>query len=220
MATNLAYTVELKGADHARAELGRVAAASDTQLRRDLSRAGLESRRELALIMTSPARQDPFWGKLGTGGDGLSVRTGLTRARIVGTGRVYEAPSGHLYTFVGHPAQYMKTLEDGGIERGAPWIKIGTAAAQTPAGADKFAGRNVPGGFVWPTKAMKNFKRGRPKNTWIAGPGKNGKGLTLYYMLRKSVKKKPHHSFAIMRARMTPRIDTLVRGGQTRVVKI
>lgn len=218
MSSSLGVSVQTVNADVVARDLHGAAARSSVELSRAVSRAGLEGGRELRLIMSAPSQHDPFWGKTGSGGPGLSVRSGKTRGAIVATGRVYTGAYGELYTIVGHASNHVRDLEDGATVHGNPWVKIPTAQAQTPAGVDRFLGRRVPGGFVWPTKRMKNFANGRPKNLWIAAV-RDG-ALRLFYMLRGSVKLKAHHSFGIMRARLEPRVRLYLAEATARLVKI
>lgn len=193
---------------------------ADTKVRRMLAVAGVETGEILKGLLNVPRKRDPFWGVVGgVSQTGLALRSGTTRRSIIANGRVYESPNGYLYTVVASSAEHMVLLEEGGPLVGNPWLRIPTAVMQTPAGVDRLAGqsaRRLRDGFVWPTRRMKNFKNGRPKNIWIARRGADGR-LVLCYLLKRSVTIKGHHSFAEARRIALPKFEAL---GQTMAAEI
>lgn len=232
MSAPLGLQVSVSGIAAAVARLGRMPALADTVGRRALISAARDGKRMMFTeILRQPQRRDPFWGATGTGSPfGLGIRTGKTRQRITGGEQAYVAGDGTLYAFIASPDGYMKTLEEGGTVTGH--FAIPTAAAQTPAGADRWPGGGPPGSFVWPTPRMKNFAHGQPKNRWlvIAGPkspkardlaqrgrrhaemaqgplGATPGRLVFLKLFKDKVTYRPHGSFAALRRLMVPRMQ-------------
>ena len=239
---SLGISMSLQGLAANIARLGRVAALSESAGTKMLAAAGIETGNQVKRLMNMPQRRDPFWGAMGTDAPfGLGKRTGLTADAVIATGRVYVYGS-TMYTSVAHAAPHVAQLEDGGTVSGKFWIP--TAAAQTPAGADRWPGGGPAGSFVWPTKKMVNFAHGRPKNIWlvIASPktararataqrGGRGKGkaqgpmaptpggLTFLKLFKTSVTYRPHRTFATARALMAPRFAEMGEGLLSEVVR-
>ena len=229
---SLGLSMSLAGVAENAARFGRVAALSDSAAVRAVSVAGIETGNQVKRLMNMPQRRDPFWGVMGTDSPvGLGRRTGLTGDAVIASGRVFVSGEGDFYTFVAHPSPYVAQLEDGGTVTGKFWIP--TAAAQTPAGADRWPGGGPEGSFVWPTAKMQNFAHGRPKNKWlvIAAPktarGRSSAqrggsrlrsagplpptpgGLTFLKLFKEQVTYRPHKTFATARALMVPRFAEL-----------
>ena len=145
----------------------------------------------LTLMMSVPTGVHPFWGRTSPPGDVLGVRSGMTRRRLSPGGIVTKR--GNQWTsFVGSPDEHVAFLEEGGTRIDTSpggFLRIPTAAAQTAAGVDRFAGmsaRNIPGSFILKSKAG---------NLWIALRAK-GKGKPeLLYLLKHSVHQRGRHIF-------------------------
>ena len=229
---SLGLSLGLVGTPDVLRRFGRVAALTDSAAVRTLAQAGIETGNQVKRLMNMPQRRDPFWGVMGTDSPvGLGRRTGLTGDAVIATGTVYVGGEGQFYTFVAHPSPHVAQLEDGGTVTGKFWIP--TAAAQTPAGADRWPGGGPEGSFVWPTAKMQNFAHGRPKNKWlvIAAPktarGRSSAqrggsrlraagplpptpgGLTFLKLFKPSVTYRPHRTFATARDLMAPRFAEL-----------
>lgn len=200
------------------ARIGQVPIKVKTQASLALSKAGVDGGNILRGLLRQSQSRDPFWGVTGTKAPvGLGVRTGNTFKQVIATGRVYNDMAGGIWTFIAHPGQHIKQLEDGGVVKGNPWLKIPTRAAQTPSGADRWPSGKAPNSFIWPTKKMVNFKGGRPKRPWIVTAA--GGKLTLLYMLTTSVTLRPHHTFATLNRAMGERMLELGRGAMAAIVR-
>jgi len=159
--------------------------------------------RALKMEMTKKGEMDAFWGKQGAGDDGLAVRTGRTRASVTGA----QFRSGDTYVgVVGSKEKHLKDHEDGATLQGtspAGYHRIPTAAAKTPAGVDRNAGRsirNIPGAFLFTSKAG---------NLWAAMRNNAGP-LVLLYMLVKSITLRPRKIFArVRREQQAPVVEAL-----------
>jgi len=194
--------------------MARVPVATQNVATRNLSRLGQQGGTILRGFLSGGVVKDPFWGVTGTRNPiGLAPRTGNTRRHVVATGQVYRSGL-DIWTFIAHPDVHMRALEAGGVVQGKPWLKIPTAAVQTPSGAIKqeFSARGKqPGTFIWPNKRTPNLQA-RIKTLWIARakPGKRG-GLQLLWMLKRSVTLKPHRSFATLSTALAPKLLTMGR---------
>lgn len=204
-------SMKVEGVDAAQKRVGSIGTEADRMGAEVLLKATIELTNVVKRFMTAPKRTDPFWGVQGSAeGFGLVVRSGLTRNAVAFSRQVLRDTDGAQHTFVGHGAPYVAFLEGGGRMNGNPWLRIPTAAAQTPAGVDRMSGRSarsIPGAFVWPTRRMKNFKNGRPKNLWIVTAAKGA--LEFLYMLKRSVVVPPKEVFTRARAAMEPRFREL-----------
>ena len=202
-----AVSIRVLNADVIQAKLRAVPIRFQNAATKQLGSIGLEGGNILRGLLSAPQRRDPFWGATGANSPvGLGIRTGKTRQQVVATGRVYNDGSGNLWSFIGHPSQHLKVLEDGGTVEGKPWLRIPTAAAQKPSGADKWPGMKAPNSFVYPTRRMVNFKAGRPKNLWVVRSAGKGRGLEKLYLLKPSVTLKPHHTFRTLDAALQPKM--------------
>lgn len=198
---------------------------SRSRLSDAVAKCGIEAGNILKRLMTGQKRKDPFWGVMGaTTLDSLAVRSGHTRASVVATGRVYLSGN-TLSTFVGTPAEHMKTLEDGGTVRptSGKFLRIPTAAMQTPSGVDRLMGRSartIAGAFIYPTKAQvaSDKFRGNKGLRWLAIGGRDGR-LTLLYLLKESVTIKAHHLFRTMNQRVQPVVARLLGEASTSLTK-
>lgn len=164
--------------------------------------------RALRQELSSPAADDPFWGKLG-GRPGLAIRTGKTRNRL--------SPGGHVLRYgdsavaaVGSPDEHVRRAELGGVVNGSPFLRIPTREAQTPGGVDRNPGsvRGIAGYFVIRSHAGRLWIA---SNTGVGGgigPATRGsrgtQRLTLLYLLVRSVRIRPRTIFARTTARVTP----------------
>jgi hypothetical protein len=120
----------------------------------------------------------PFWGVTGARGSALGVRSGMTTRSIVA--RVTRTFNTVIGT-VGSPLAHMRPHERGMTIHGKPWLRIPTAAAQTGAGVDRYAGRSardIPGAFLLKSRAG---------NLWIALRTAGGT-LQLLYLLKRVVR--------------------------------
>lgn len=196
--------VSVRGADRTRANLvsaaGRLRAAQESSVKR----ASILVSRMLREELTEPAVSDPFWGKVGSRGDGLSVRTGHTRASITGGGTIFRVGS-TVSAAVGSPSKSLLQHESGGtFGGGSPggYHRIPTREAQTAAGADRYAGasiRDIPGSFLLRSlggKLWAAVTRGRGKSAVV----------TLLYLLAKTITLKPRRIFKRTSAHAAPQI--------------
>ena len=206
--------------DEAIASLRRIEVTTASQVDKVLANAALASGEELKTLMSRPQARDAFWGVMGGALPGFGRRSSITISQIVASGRVYVAPDGVRYSFVGHGSPHVAKMEDGGPEPGPH--QIPTIHAQTRSGVDRYAGQDallkIEGAFKWPTARMKNFKNGRPKHFWIARSGTGGK-LELLYMLAGTVNRKPRRTFATLKDRMAPRIKSMFDSAAIAVVR-
>lgn len=182
--------VAVKGTEKVAARLAQLAEDGRRESEVAMRKATLVVQRALALEMTAPEARDSFWGKVGAKGLGLSVRSGKTRASLTPGTRVFR--TGTLLTgVVGSSEKHLRLHEDGGIISGTSpkgYLRIPTAAAQTSAGVDRYAGRSIrdiPGAFLMKAKSG---------NLWAAL--RRGKEVVLLYLLKKQVRMKPRRIFA------------------------
>lgn len=134
-----------------------------------------------AKSLTGAKGSHPFWGVTGARGDALGVRSGSTRRSVVR--RVFEA-GGDVVGAVGSPLPQIKLHEHGGVTGPA---RIPTAAMQTAAGVDRYAGisaRNIPGLFLL---------RSRAGNLWAAF--REAGALRLAYLFKPFVLHRPRKMF-------------------------
>lgn len=195
--------VSVKGAERAAANLKAAQqGVRDAQLA-GTRRATVLVERALKREMTQPGVADAFWGKKGSAGDGLAVRSGRTRASVSGAAyRVGERVTG----VVGSKEKHLKLHEDGGVVRGTSpkgYARIPTAAALTQAGVDRNAGqsiRAIPGAFLFTSKS------GR---LWAAV--RTNRRLVLLYLLVKSVTLRARNIFSRIARSETPRVVEALR---------
>lgn len=197
--------VSVKGADRAAANLKtasrEVLTAQEVGVRR--STALIE--RSLKLELSERGGQDAFWGKTGSPGSGLAVRTGRTRASVTGGGASFRVGD-RVVGVVGSKEVHLKLHEDGATVPGTSprgYARIPTGAAQTGAGADRWAGtsiRNIPGAFLLQSKT------GR---LWAAM--RSGNRLTLLYLLVKSVHLRARSIFQRISRKETPNVVAIMK---------
>ncbi len=158
------------------------------QLESDMRVASLLIRKALTAELSSKPKRSAFWGVMG-GSPGLAVRTGRTRARLSPGGRVYRVGK-EIIAAVGSPDQHVLDAEEGGTFTTSGFFRIPTAAAQTRAGVDRWAGmsiRNIPGAFL---------RRSKSGKLWAYWPKPDGDGVERLYLLVKSVNRAARHIFA------------------------
>ena len=206
--------VSVKGAEKAVRNLAGVPKNVRLESERSMRASVLLVRRMLAFEMTAPENRDAFWGKRGASGNGLSVRSGKTRASLSPGTRIYRAGAA-LVGVVGSAEKHLKLHEDGGVIRGTSprgYLRIPTAAAQTAAGVDRYAGksiRDIPGSFLFKSRAG---------NLWAAI--RRGSGpLELLYLLKKSARMRPRRIFARTRDNSRPKVVEITRGAIRTVVQ-
>lgn len=207
--------VSVTGASEVRRRLAKAVPDLRSAQERGVSRASILVGRELRLELTSPASSHPFWGRVGSTGTGLSVRSGKTRSSVSGGGRIFR--SGDIVTSaVGSGEKHLKDHEDGGTFAGkspAGYARVPTALAQTAAGVDRWTGmsiRDIPGAFLLRSKAGK---------LWAArnAGGRNSQRVELLYLLVKSIHLKPKRIFGRVAERMRPQVVRLI-GAEASVV--
>lgn len=184
----------------------RVMSATEAGVRR--STALIE--RALKQEMTGPKREDAFWGVTGATTQGLTVRSGRTRASVTGGGTSLRHGD-EVIGAVGSGEAHLKRLEDGGTFAGtspAGFARIPTAAAQTPSGVERpeFAGRSlreVQDVFLIRTKT------GRLWAARNAG-GARSQRVDLLYLLVRSVTIKPHKVFERTRIAKTAEVNAII----------
>lgn len=176
-------------------------------------RASLLIERALKTELTQAAEHDAFWGKRGSAGDGLSVRSGRTRASITGGGVAFRVGD-RVVGAIGSKEPHLKLHEEGATVRGTSprgWARIPTAAAQTGAGVDRWAGmsiRDIPGAFL---------RRSQSGRLWAL---MNDAGrLVALYLLVQSVKLRPRAIFARVRRESEPRVVEVMRAEVDLVVR-
>lgn len=185
-----------------------------------LRRASFLVRRVLREKMSKAGGRDPFWGRT-TVRDGILVRTGGTRARLSPGGRVYLSGL-TMTTAVGSPDEHVRQLEEGGVVKPPPgqrFLRRPTAAAQTPAGVDRWAGqsiRNIAGARLWWNPHSANLWAVRRKGAF--GPqtkrqAAKGDRDEFLYLLVRSIRTHARHMFRDTVAETEPRIVRDMMGG-------
>lgn len=148
-----------------------------------------------------------FWGVTGAPGSTLGARSGKTRQSV--TQQVFT--SGPVVIgAVGVPGKAFAAHESGATITGSPYLRQPTAAAQTPAGVDRYAGqslRGVPGLFSLRSKAG---------NLWIAT--RSAGQLVLMYMLRRSVTLRARHVLRHVYGLVRDEVNLNFRGAAGSVV--
>jgi len=207
--------VSVKGAQKTLRNMAGAVKNVSVESRRAMVQSVALVRRMLTLELTAPENRDAFWGRVGAKGNGLSVRSGKTRASLTAGTRIYQSGT-TLIGVVGSAEKHLRLHEDGGTISGTSnkgYLRIPTAAAQTGAGVDRYAGRSIkdiPGAFLFKSK------RG---NLWAAiRKGKRGV-LTLLYLLKKTAHLKPRRIFARTRDSSRPQVLELTRGAIRTVVQ-
>ena len=207
--------LNVTGVEHVRENLSK--AAKNTLLAQEsgIKRASILISRELKEhALSEQGGHHPFWGTTGSRGDGLSARTGKTRASITGGGQIYRVGS-IVSATIGSPDKHLKQHEEGGkFDGGSPrgFFRIPTAEAQTGAGADKYAGqsiREIAGAFLVRTMGGRLFA--------AVSRGKNR--IAFLYMLVRHINLKPRHIFARTRAKMQPAVVAVMYGEVSVVVQ-
>ena len=188
--------------------------------------------RALKLELSQKGEMDAFWGKQGSSGDGLAVRTGRTRAGITGATLRHGT---EVVGVVGSKDKHLKDHEEGAtIAGGSPggFHRIPTAAAKTAAGVDRNAGRsirNIPGAFLFRSSAgslwaaVRTFgsgatmvrgkeRRAAFKESQAARVGASTGGLMLLYLLVRSVTLRGRNIFArVRREQQGPVVEAVGR---------
>jgi hypothetical protein len=205
--------VAVRGAERVMGRLAQAAKDMHAETDRSMRLAVLAVRRRLTLELTGAEVRDGFWGRKGAPGDKLSARSGRTRASLTPGTRIYRV--GNLVTgVVGSGQKHLRLHEDGGTISGTSpkgYLRIPTAAAQTGAGVDRYAGRSIKsisGAFLLRSKAG---------NLWAAI--KRGKSLVLLYLLKKQARMRPRRIFARVRDESRPQVLELTQGRVTAVVR-
>lgn len=194
--------VTVVGADKVRGNVARANMRLKTAQEVGVKRASILVSRALREELSEPAASDPFWGKVGAKGDGLSVRSGSTRARISPGGTVIRRGN-TVMAAVGSPDEHMQRHESGGTFGGSSprgFHRIPTAAAQTAAGVDRYKGqsiRDIAGAFLVKTLGGK---------LWAAVTN-GSRSLTLLYLLVRSITLKPRRIFARTREKVRPQVS-------------
>jgi len=209
--------VSVKGAGKALRNLAAAPKSLRLETEGAMRRSVLLVRRMLSTEMTAPENRDAFWGKKGASGNGLSTRSGKTRASLTAGTRIYR--NGRtLVGVVGSAEKHLKLHEDGGTVHGTSprgYLRIPTAAAQTAAGVDRFAGKSIkdiPGAFLHRTK------QGR---LWAVRPrgGPRSGRIEFLYLLLKTVRMRPRRIFARTRDTSRPQVVEITRGAIRTVVQ-
>lgn len=170
----LGIGISVSGLTEAQSDLAKLTPIAESAGAKALGAGAAEAHEILSRLLDMPKRRDPFWGVMGTDSPfGLALRTGITKAALIYPRMVFRAADGSQFTFIAHGAEHVRQLEEGGRVPGVHWIP--TAAGQMPSGAER---HDIPGAFVWPTKRMKNFKNGPPKNEWLVVSATGSKGAT------------------------------------------
>lgn len=204
--------VSVTGVQHVRGNLTRARTGIRTAQERGVAKSSLLVSRMLKLELSQPGGNDAFWGKTGSRGDGLAVRSGHTRAGITPGGSVIRMGD-NVVAAVGSASEALKRHEKGGTFSGTSpkgFHRIPTREAQTAAGVDRNAGqsiRNIAGAFLVRTMS------GR---LWAAIA--KGKSLVLLYLLVKSITLKPRHIFQRTRDKASPQVTALVGNAVALVV--
>lgn len=182
--------VAVKGAERVSAKLRTASDDVRRGAESSMRQATLIVRRRLTLELTGPETRHAFWGKVGSRGNKLSVRSGKTRASLTPGTRVFRSGT-TLVGVVGSAEKHLRLHEDGATISGSSpkgYLRIPTGAAQTAAGVDRWAGRSIrdiPGAFLFKSK------RG---NLWAAV--RRGGSLVLLYLLKKIARMRARKIFA------------------------
>lgn len=188
--------VSVVGAVEAARGADAIARGLEAALQRRVAAGAAYVREAIQRRMTVTPRTDPFFGVMGSGGDGLSVRTGTSRSSIaagstVKVGDTWQAA-------VGSALPHMAALENGATISGNQFLRIPLAAAQTAQGVDRYAGmsaRAIPNTFILRTLGGRLFVA-QNEGKVARGSASQFKGrVTLLYLLVHSVTLKGHHTF-------------------------
>lgn len=204
--------IAASGAEKTHRNLAGAARALPSEQAKAVLRASRIVEIELKKEMTAARQMDPFWGVKGGAGDGLAVRSGLTRASVQGGGRIYRSGD-TVSAAVGSAQKHLKDHEDGATLSGkspAGYHRIPTREAQTGAGVDRYAGRSIrdiAGAFLIRTKAGKLWAA-------LARAGR----VSLLYLLVKIIRLRPRRIFHRVNERTRPKAVAEVQAGVTAVV--
>lgn len=198
---------------------------------RALKLSSLLVRRQLTELMSKRGAMDAFWGKGGAPGTGLATRSGQTKARLSPGGQVFYAGD-TAYSAVGSPDKHVATLERGGtFTSSGKMFRITTAAAQTAAGVDRWAGvsiRDIPGvrlirtssGNLWAVQdqgrgsevgAISQFVTGRRLRSGTEAATGYAR-LTFLYLLKRTITLGAHATFETARRYAEPQVETIFNG--------
>lgn len=208
----VSISVSVKGLDKFAAKLATEAARNRAHIRLATERSVRIVERDLKKrAMTGQRRSDPFWGPSGppASSNQVAVRSGHTRRSV--TGRVY-ALRDTVIGVVGTALKHVAMLEEGGVVRGSPMLRIPTGAAKTGAGVDREAGRSVKGKgyFIWPNRAQRSGKLSRVKNVWLAKVV--GGIMRLFYLLKPQVRHRARWLFRTSLRRTWTQVQAQFKG--------
>lgn len=203
--------LSVRGADKVASRLR--GAARDVRSAQELGvrRGTLLVDRALKLELSEKGGQDAFWGKTGSPGDGLAVRSGRTRASVASNVFRY---GDRVVGVVGSKEAHLKQHESGATVPGTSprgYARIPTAAAQTPSGVDRNAGRSIrdiPGAFLFTSRTGK---------LWAAV--RADKRLELLYLLVKQVRLRARRIFERTASRQTSHVADAMRSEVSLVVR-
>jgi hypothetical protein len=202
--------LQVRGAERTIANLARAAREAGEAGRDSVRDASFVMRRKIIERLSKAGSTDAFWGKRSPAGAYLGGRSGKTRQRISPAGIVFK--HGNSYqAAVGSPDVHMAFHEGGGTITGHPYLRIPTAAAQTPAGVDRNLGRSlrdVPGVFLITSRAGK---------LWAAT--RQGRTLQLLYLLVRAVTQRPRNLMGTVAREMDPELLRLGLGKVSAVVQ-
>lgn len=169
-------------------------------------------RKHLVQHMTGKSTRDAFWGKRSPLGAYLGARTGQSRARISPGGKAFKQ-GGRWIASVGSPDAHVKMQDQGGTVHGRQYLRIPTAAAQTPGGQDRNAGRSLrdlPGLYLF---------RSHSGKLWAAVRPSGDSQPILLYLLVRQVKLRARHFFAAVEHEVQPLIAALGNAEVATVVR-
>lgn len=233
--------VTVTGVQHVRGNLTRARTGIRTAQERGVAKSSLLVSRMLKIELSEPGGNDSFWGKTGSRGNGLAVRSGHTRAGITPGGTVIRLGD-NVVAAVGSGSEALKRHEKGGTFRGTSpsgYSRIPTRAAQTGAGVDRNAGQSIKAiagaflfrsskGLLWAAvrtyqAASKTIRGKGQSKAFMAAQneriGKSVGGLMLLYLLVKHYTLKPRHIFQRTRDKASPQVTALVGNAVSLVVR-
>jgi hypothetical protein len=206
----IAVTTNVKGA---LAKLEKVQAAIPASVVREMALAVKVVEADLrSRSFSARQRRNSFLGALGANPPGVAVRSGHTRRSLNSEVVIKSEAPLHITGVVGSALKHVRMLEFGGVIKGRPFLSIPLAASQTPTGQDRYAGRKIPGAFIWPSKKQKRGSLKRIKNLYVVRPGTGG-GLEFMRILLRSVRIRPHMMFASSTARVRSKVERMFHDG-------
>jgi len=204
-------SLEVKGLSQAQARLAAGVREMPGLGERVVRSLSILMRRKLVERMSAPLHTSPFWGRTSPPGLAyLGVRSGQSRDRISPGGIIFRRGK-EITSSVGSPDRHVAFLEKGGTIFGHQFLRIPTAAAQTPAGVDRNAGVSIRSlkdvflmrsrtGPLWAVRQVGKRNRGAPHARGAREGPRGGSKLEFLYLLKRSVKQRGRFIFKLTAA--------------------